>query len=104
LFCLQIKPNGLLLTRKGCRTEPPMGTSEPWPCGARLAVSQQRDDWVAELAIPLAAFGPEAQRNQVWGCNVTRLDARRGEYSSWSGARGYCYSPQALGNLIMLPP
>jgi hypothetical protein len=81
-----------------------MGTSEAWSCGARVAASVQREDWVVELAVPLSAFGPEAQRNRVWGFNVTRLDARRGEYSSWSGARGYCYAPQFLGNLIMLWP
>jgi hypothetical protein len=104
LYCLQIKPTGLLVARKGCRTEPPMGTSETWPCGARVAASVQRDDWVVELAVPLSAFGPEARRNPVWGFNVTRLDARRGEYSSWSGARGGCYSPQSLGNVIMLWP
>ncbi len=81
-----------------------MGTSEPWPCGARVTVNVQHADWVAELVVPLAAFGPEARRSRVWGLNVTRLDARRGEYSSWSGARGYSYSPQSLGNLIMLWP
>ncbi len=104
LYCLQVKPSGLLVARKGCRTEPPMGTSETWACGARVAVNVQRDDWAVELAVPLAAFGPEARRNSVWGLNVTRLDGRRGEYSSWAGARSYCYSPQALGNLIMLWP
>jgi hypothetical protein len=104
LYCLQIKPSGLLVARKGCRTEPPMGTSDPWPCAARVAVNVQRDDWIVELALPLSAFGAEARRNRVWGLNVTRLDARRGEYSSWSGARDYCYRPQSLGNLIMLWP
>jgi hypothetical protein len=104
LYCLQIKPSGLLVARKGCRTEPPMGTSENWPCGTRVAVGVERDVWMVELALPLSAFGPDARRNRVWGFNVTRLDARRGEYSSWSGARGYCYSPQSLGNLIMLWP
>lgn len=104
LYCVQVKPTGLLVARKGCRTEPPMGTSETWPCGARVAVNIERDHWVVELAIPLTAFGAEARRNRVWGLNITRLDARHGEYSSWSGARGYCYTPAALGNLIMLWP
>jgi len=104
LYCLQIKPSGLLVARKGCRTEPPMGTSETWQCGARVAVKVQRESWTVELALPLEALGPQARRNPIWGMNVTRLDARRGEYSSWSGARGYCYTPRALGNLIMLWP
>ena len=102
LYCLQVKPSGLLVSRKGCRTEPPMGTSEAWPSGARVAVRVERDAWVVELAVPLDALGPQARHNPLWGFNVTRLDARRGEYSSWSGARGQCYLPQSLGNLIML--
>ena len=104
LYCLQIKPSGLLVARRGCRTEPPMGASEPWSCGAQVAVSVQQDACIVELAVPLSAFGPEVRRSRVWGVNVTRLDARRGEYSSWSGARGYCYTPESLGNLIMLWP
>jgi hypothetical protein len=67
-------------------------------------VTVGRDAWVVELAIPLGAFDPQTRRNNYWGLNVTRLDARRGEYSSWSGARGNCYSPQSLGNLIMVWP
>jgi hypothetical protein len=104
LYCLQVKPTGLLIARRGCRTEPPMGSSQPWQCGARVAVSIQREAWAVELAVPLSAFEPPARRTRVWGLNVTRLDARRGEYSSWSGVRGNCYRPQSLGNLIMLWP
>jgi len=102
LYCLQVKPTGLLVARKGCRTEPPMGNSEPWQSGARVAVAVGPDAWVAELAVPLASFGPQARLNRVWGCNLTRLDARRGEYSSWAKVHGYAYCPQLLGNLIML--
>jgi hypothetical protein len=104
LYCLQIKPSGLLVARKGCRTEPPMGSSQVWQSGARVSVSLDPDAWVLELAVPVDSFGPQARRNPYWGLNVTRLDARRGEYSSWSGARGHCYAPSALGNLIMLWP
>jgi hypothetical protein len=104
LYCVQIKPSGLLVARRGCRSEPPIGDSRTWSCGARVAVSVQADVWVVELAIPLAAFDADARHNRVWGVNVTRLDARRGEYSSWSGARGHCYNPQSLGNLIVLWP
>ena len=104
LYCLQVKPSGLLVARKGCRTDPPIGASQVWPSGARVAVTVGRDAWVVELAIPLGAFDPQTRRNNYWGLNVTRLDARRGEYSSWSGARGNCYSPQSLGNLIMVWP
>lgn len=102
LYCLQVKPSGLLLARRGCRTEPPIGASEAWPAGARVAVRVDHEAWVVELALPLAAFPPAARGNSVWGVNVTRLDSRRGEYSSWSGARAPCYRPATLGNLIML--
>jgi hypothetical protein len=104
LYCLQIKPSGLLLATKGCRTEPPMGEVIPWQSGARVAVSVKDSVWIVELALPLEALGSAARRASIWGFNVTRLDARRGEYSSWSGARGSCYHPHALGNLIMLWP
>lgn len=104
IYCLQVKPTGLLIARKGCRTEPPMGPARDWQSGTRVAAAIQNDAWVVELAVPLAAFEPEARHQRVWGVNVTRLDARRGEYSSWSGARGHCYAPQMLGNLIMLWP
>ena len=104
LLILQIKPNGLLLARRGCRSDPPMGPSEEWNSDALVAVGRKTGAWIVELSLPLSALGPPAQRNRVWGVNVTRLDARRGEYSSWSGAQGHCYSPQALGNLVLLRP
>jgi len=104
IYILQVKPNGVLISRHGCLTEPPIGDSEVWQSGAAVAVQVQREAWIIELALPLASLGPDALENHIWGLNVTRLDARRGEYSSWSGARGTCYSPQSLGNLILLRP
>ena len=104
VYCVQIKPSGLTLARRGCYTDPPMGRSEPWVCRPRVAVQVTPEAWTVELALPLAALGPEARRQPVWGFNVTRLDARRGEYASWSGARGFLYAPQALGNLLLLWP
>ena len=104
IYNLQIKPNGVLVARRGCRTDPPMGRSEIWQSEATVAVRAEREAWLIELALPLAALEPDARKHRVWGFNVTRLDARRGEYSSWSGARGNCYSPKSLGNLILLRP
>lgn len=104
LFVLQVKPSGLLVARRGARTDPPMNDSQTWSPAARVAVGVRRDAWTVELALPIEALGDDALRNPVWGCNVTRLDARRGEYSSWSGARGYTYAPQRLGNLIIQMP
>ena len=104
IYCLQIKPSGLLVARQGCLTNPPMNRGQPWQSGARVAVTVSDREWIVETALPLAALGRVAQRNRVWGCNITRLDARRGEYSSWSGARGYTYAPHLLGNLVPLRP
>jgi len=104
IYCLQIKPSGLLVARKGCLTDPPMNPSELWQSGAYVAVSVEDDAWIVEVGVPLASLGEAAMRNRIWGCNITRLDARRGEYSSWSGARGYTYAPHLLGNLVLLRP
>lgn len=104
VYCLQVKPSGLLVARKGCLTDPPMNPSELWQAGARVAVSVASDAWIVEAAIPLESLGPAASRNRIWGCNITRLDARRGEYASWSGARGHTYAPHLLGNLVLLRP
>jgi hypothetical protein len=104
IYCLQIKPSGLLVARKGCLTDPPLNESELWQSGARVAVRVEEDAWIVEAAVPIASLGDAALRNRIWGCNITRLDARRGEYSSWSGAAGYTYAPHLLGNLVLLRP
>ncbi|RMF73921.1 MAG: hypothetical protein D6744_15100 [Planctomycetota bacterium] len=104
LYVLQVKPSGLLLARRGALTDPPMSRSEVWDARATVAVKLYADAWTVELAIPFAAFGPDALAGRVWGLNITRLDAHRGEYSSWSGARGHCYAPRRLGNLLLLRP
>ncbi len=104
LYVLQIKPNGLVVGRKGALTDPPMADSTHWESGARVAVSTRSDAWLVEAAIPLANLGAAAARAAIWGVNVTRLDSSRGEYSSWSGARGHAYAPDTLGNLIFVRP
>jgi hypothetical protein len=100
LHVLQIKPNGVLVGRRGYLTDPPISKTEPWPAGARTAVTVQDNVWNVEMAIPLAAFAAEGRRAPVWGFNVARMDMRRGEYSSWSGARTP-WSGTGLGNLVM---
>ncbi|MFH1745982.1 MAG: glycoside hydrolase domain-containing protein [Planctomycetota bacterium] len=104
LYCLQIKPNGVLIATRGCVTQPPICDTTPWQSAATVAVHVEREAWLIELSLPLAALDSEALEQLIWGLNVTRLDARRGEYSSWSGAHGYCYSPKSLGNLVLLRP
>lgn len=104
LLVLQIKPSGVVVGRKGALTDPPMNASEPWQSGAQVAARVSGEGWTVELSIPLAALEPATSKTRVWGCNVTRLDSRRGEYSSWSGARGNAYSPETLGNLLVPRP
>lgn len=104
LFVLQIKPSGQLVARRGAITEPPLTPSEPWASGARVASHVTGESWTLEVALPLRTFGEEALRHAIWGVNVTRLDARRGEYSTWAGAERVSYSPRALGNLIVAGP
>lgn len=104
LFLLQVKPSGLLAAYHGCPTDPPLGSVRAWQSGARVAAGVTREAWVVELALPIDSLGPAARRNPIWGLNVTRLDSQRGEYSSWSGARGHCYSPERLGNLMVVRP
>lgn len=102
LFQLQIKPSGLVVARKGCATQPPMGPTSDWDSGASVSVQVGRTGWVIEAALPITSLGRPAIQNRIWGVNVTRMDALRGEYSSWSGARGNCYLPQTMGNLILM--
>ncbi len=104
LYVLQFKPSGVMAARRGARTDPPMGPSEEWRSGAAIRVQTHAGAWTAEVAIPLAALPADARTNRVWGLNVTRHDARRGDYSSWSGARGHCYASASLGNLVLLRP
>lgn len=100
LYTLQIKPSGFMAAWRGCPSSPPVAPCETWNPGARVAVRSATHEWTVELALPLAAFGSAGSDSRIWGLNVTRLDARRGEYSSWSGARRHCYSPERLGNLV----
>ncbi|MFO0839716.1 MAG: hypothetical protein U1D55_14470 [Phycisphaerae bacterium] len=104
IYCLQVKPSGVVVARRGPRTDPPIAASVDWPARARVAARVGRDAWIVELAIPIESLGKDASRGGIWGVNVTRLDARRGEYSSWSGARGLAYENESLGNLIVARP
>ncbi len=104
LLLLQVKPSGLLVAREGCLTDPPAGESRPWISGAQVATHVSTKAWTVELSLPLEALGAAARRNRIWGINVARLDSRRGEYASWSGATGHCYQPASNGNLLILMP
>lgn len=99
LFHLVIHRGGAFVAEKGLRLNPPVGRWEPLRHSIEYAVFESGDRWTAELQIPLSTFGPEAIENPIWGFNVTRLDAARQEFSTWSGAVGNAYDPLSLGNL-----
>ncbi len=103
-YLVRIKPTGLVRASHGCPTDPPMARVEPWPAAIRTSVDVRDGVWMTEVALPLEALDLDARGLNLWGVNVTRLDARRGEYSSWSGATGHCYTPQTLGNVLLLRP
>jgi hypothetical protein len=55
---------------------------------------------MAEIRVPLTSLGKTAP---IWGINFARYVTRLGEYSTWSGARRYLYSPASLGNIQLAP-
>ena len=67
LYHIVVKRAGSDLTEKGIHFEPPCGTHEPWAVEIDVATSTLKGRWTAELAIPLAAFGPLATDHTTWG-------------------------------------
>jgi hypothetical protein len=101
LFHIVLKATGGSIFERGVGTTPAIGRCEPWP--GRLpeyCVAPKKGGWTAEIAIPIAVFGPQAAGNPIWGFNIARLEPHRGEYSDWAGAPRYCYDPRSLGNLV----
>ena len=101
LYHIAVKPSGTYLLEKGMAFDPPCGRREPWPAGVEIATAVLPGRWMAEMRVPLAAFGNVPSQHIVWGFNVTRLDAARQAFSTWSGARGNAYDPLSLGNLYL---
>ena len=101
LYHIAVKPSGTYLTEKGIRLRPPCGPVEPWPADIDVATGVFPDRWTVELRIPLASFEDAAPEHTVWGFNITRYDASRQEFSTWSGASGNAYDPMSLGNLYL---
>jgi hypothetical protein len=101
LYHIVVKPSGAYLTEKGIRSDPPCGLRSPWVVDVDVATGVSGDRWTAELRIPLAAFAGTATEHTIWGFNITRYDAQRREFSTWSGAVGNAYDPLSLGNLYL---
>jgi len=100
LYRLIVKSNGVVITRRGVDTDPPLGRSWAWLAAAKAAVRQTEGAWTVELAVPRAAFG-SAGRETFWGVNFVRLIGRTGQVSSWAPARRHCYDPRNLGTMIL---
>jgi hypothetical protein len=69
-----------------------------WPAKAVAAVDDHShpDRWTVEIRLPIESIG---KHPEIFGVNFGRYLPRLGEYSSWSGARRYLYSPASLGNM-----
>jgi len=100
LYHIVVKPSGAGFWEQGVGLSPPAGQRRSWPADVTWAVGRAAGRWFAEIRIPLAGFGAVGRRNRCWRINFARLEARLGEYASWSGAIGHVYSPRRLGNLV----
>lgn len=98
LLHIVLKANGAVVTERGAPCLAEIGGHGDWAGGVNAAIDDhsQNDRWTAEVRIPLRSLGKLAP---IWGINFGRFNARLGEYSSWSGARRYLYSPTSLGNI-----
>ncbi len=101
LYHIVVKRSGADLTEKGIGFDPPCGFRSPWEVDIKVATATASQRWIVELRIPLEAVSPERHDQTVWGFNVTRWDASRQEFSTWSGAVGNAYDPLSLGNLFL---
>lgn len=99
LYHLVIKQSGGQISERGIQLVPPVGRRLPWNIDWEVASRTSGKQWVVELRIPLSAFGEVPRKGQVWGWNLTRFDATRQEFSTWSGAVRNAYDPLNLGNL-----
>jgi len=103
LYHLVVKPNGVVVSERGVRSEPPLGRVTSWAPQAAVAVGTQKGVWVVELAVPLSAFGRGAKQ-AFWRVNFTRYAPQGAESSSWSGVPRYFYDPRNLGTMFLAAP
>ncbi|UCD30255.1 MAG: DUF4091 domain-containing protein [Planctomycetota bacterium] len=98
LLHIVVKANGAVVTERGAPCLSKVADHGEWPADVIAAIDDKShpNRWTVEIRIPLESLGEKAM---VLGINFARLNARLGEYSSWSGARRYLYSPVSLGNM-----
>jgi len=102
LLHITVKANGAVVTERGAPCLARIGGHGDWPGEVVAAIDDrsQPNRWTAEIRIPLRSLGKIAP---IWGINFARYQARLGEYSTWSAARRYLYSPSSLGNIQLAP-
>lgn len=101
LHHIVVKRSGADLTEKGIGFDPPCGPRAPWAADIEVATAATLQRWTVELRIALKAVSPDEHTQTIWGFNITRWDAARQEFSTWSGAVGNAYDPLSLGNLFL---
>lgn len=102
LLHIVVKANGSVVTERGTPCLASVARHEPWAGGVEAAVddTSQPGRWTVEIRVPLASLPNPAA---VIGINFARYQPRLGEYSCWSGARRYIYSPVTLGGMRLAP-
>jgi hypothetical protein len=100
LYHILVKSNGTVVAERGFACLEQVAPYAPWPAAVTAAVDDRSrpDQWTVELRISRESLGTLAP---IIGINFARMDARRGEYSSWAPASSHLYTPTALGNLIL---
>ncbi len=98
LLHIVVKSNGAVVCERGVPALARVAPYGDWPAKVAAAVDDRShpDRWTVEIRIPLESLGSHAE---IFGINFGRYLPRLGEYSSWSGARRYLYSPASLGNI-----
>jgi hypothetical protein len=74
-----------------------------WDPKYEVAAKVGKENWVVELAIPLAAFD-QSERFNRWGFNAARHVAATSEYTYWSPVYGKsAHVPERFGTLVGMP-
>lgn len=103
LFHVVLMRSGGQVVEQGVNLGVACGSWRPWAVELEWGSDEHEGGWTVEVRIPRAALVATGAAPHVLGFNVTRLDAERDEFSTWSAVRGNAYDPTRLGNLI-LPP
>ncbi len=99
IYHIVLKPSGVALTERGVHAGLPIGPRDTWPADIQVATRRRAGRWVAEVSIPLKAFGPLADTTSTWGVNFTHTRGHQREYTNWAEARWNVYNPTTLGNM-----